>query len=379
MGTENKISVVIPCLNEEKGIGICIDKAKAALENIGGPFEIIISDNGSTDRSVEIAKTKGATVLHEPHKGYGNAYLKGMRECTGNFIVMGDGDDTYDFSQIKDFITPLEEGYDYVIGSRFKGGMQKGAMSWSHRYIGNPILSSMLKLFFNTSVSDSHCGYRSLTKEAFNKMQLKTPGMEFASEMVVNAIKEKLKIKEIPITYHPRIGESKLESLSDAWRHVRFMLYYAPTYLYFLPGIISLVLGLLLVVGLSAAPMKIFGRVMDFHFNILGTVLSLLGFQIISLGIFSRAFSYLNGFDRFDKKTEHLLKAFRLEKGIILGGILFTIGSAIFIAILLKWIAADFGTLFEIRRALLATTLTVLGLQTIFSSFFLSFLVQEKQ
>lgn len=378
MQKQTKVSLVIPCLNEEKSIGICVDKAKKALTSLGIDHEIIVSDNGSTDNSVAIAVDKGAMVVKEPRKGYGNAYLRGIRASNGKYIVMADADDTYDLSEIGDFITPLEEGYDLVMGSRFKGELLPGSMSWSHRYIGNPILSSILKLFFNTRISDSHCGYRSFTRGAFEKMKLKTPGMEFASEMVVNAIKEKLRITEIPIRYHPRIGDSKLESLKDAWRHIRFMLLYAPTYLYLLPGFLCLGLGALLVIGLYAGPVRLFGWTFDFHFNILGLVLSLLGFQILTLGVFSRAFSYLNGFDRFDQKIKRFVDGFRLEKGILLGGALTVTGLMFFFSILVKWISSHFGTLFEIRKALLATTLTVTGIQTVFSSFFLSFLIQEK-
>ncbi|MBF0216188.1 MAG: glycosyltransferase family 2 protein [Candidatus Omnitrophica bacterium] len=379
MEKEVLISVVIPCLNEEESIGICVEKARKALDRTGLPFEIVVSDNGSTDRSVNIAVEKGAMVVREPRKGYGNAYLSGIRKSRGKFIVMADGDDTYDLTRVVDFLTPLKEGYDVVIGSRFKGKILPQAMSWSHRYIGNPILSSMLRLFFGTSISDSHCGYRSLTRTAFEKMKLKTPGMEFASEMVVNALKEKLRIKEIPIQYHPRIGESKLESFRDAWRHIKFMLLYAPTYLYLIPGVTLLASGLILVAALYSGPIIIFGRAMDFHYNILGTVFSLLGFQIITLGIFSRVFSYLNGFDRFDRRIARLVEGFHLEKGLIAGAALFFTGSGLFMYILAKWVALGFGELFEIRRALLATTLTVLGIQTVFSSFFLGFLIQEKK
>lgn len=372
------VSVVIPCLNEEKGIAACVRKAAAALKKISVPYEVVVCDNGSTDNSKKIAAENGARVVDEPKKGYGNAYLGGIRASRGKYIVMADGDDTYDLSQIAAFIDPLAEGYDFVIGSRFKGKMLPGAMSWSHRYIGNPILSSLLRFFFKTSLSDSHCGYRSFTREAFDRMQLKTPGMEFASEMIVNAIKEKLRIKEIPIDYHPRIGESKLEGFRDAWRHMRFMLLYAPTYLYLVPGMLLLVSGIVLVAGLAAGPVSVMGRSLDYHFNILGTVLSLLGSQILSLGVFSRTFSYLSGFDRFDKRIEKFISGFQLEKGILYGGILFLAGTAIFISILARWIRLDFGELSEIRKALLATTLTVLGIQVVFSSFFISFLIQEK-
>jgi glycosyltransferase involved in cell wall biosynthesis len=222
--TEIEVSVVMPCLNEEKTICSCIEKAQHAMEGLSIKGEIIVADNGSTDGSVAIAENLGAKVAYQHIRGYGTAYRAGIQAARAKYIVMGDSDDTYDFADLEPFITPLRKGYDMVIGSRFKGEILPGAMSWSHRYVGNPILSGMLRWLFHASISDAHCGMRSLTREAYDRMQLQTTGMEYASEMVIKAVQLGLKIYEVPIIYYPRQGESKLNSFRDAWRHLRFML-----------------------------------------------------------------------------------------------------------------------------------------------------------
>lgn len=225
MKNENiEVSVVMPCLNEEETLGTCIEKAQNTLKSLNIQGEVVVADNGSTDTSIEIAERLGARVVHQSTRGYGAAYLAGFAAAQGQYIIMGDSDDTYDFTDLERFITPLQDGYDFVIGNRFKGKILPGAMPWANRYIGNPILSGMLRVFFGTYISDSHCGMRAFTIDAYKRMDLKTTGMEFASEMVIKAVQTELKILEIPITYHPRGGESKLNAVRDAWRHIRFML-----------------------------------------------------------------------------------------------------------------------------------------------------------
>ena len=225
MNTHNiEISVVMPCLNEAETLGICIEKAQSTLKSLDIMGEVIIADNGSTDDSVAIAQNLGTHVVHQQTRGYGAAYLAGFAAAKGQYIVMGDSDDTYDFTDIERFITPLQQGFDFVIGNRFKGEILHGAMPWANRYIGNPILSGMLRLLFRTNISDSHCGMRSFTAAAYKQMDMKTTGMEFASEMVIKAVEAKLKVQEIPITYHPRAGDSKLNGIRDAARHIHFML-----------------------------------------------------------------------------------------------------------------------------------------------------------
>ena len=223
------VSIVMPCLNEEETLASCIEKAQTTLVTLGIAGEVIVADNGSTDASIAIAERLGAKVVHQPTRGYGAAYLTGLAAAQGQYIIMGDSDDTYDFTDLERFITPLQNGYDLVIGNRFKGQILPGAMPWARRYIGNPILSGILRVLFGTHISDSHCGMRSFTVDAYKRMALKTTGMEFASEMVIKAVEVKLKILEIPITYHPRAGESKLHAIRDALRHLRFMLKYKLT------------------------------------------------------------------------------------------------------------------------------------------------------
>ncbi len=221
-----QISIVMPCLNEEAGIAQCIMWAHEGLDRAGLPGEIIVADNGSSDRSREIARAAGAEVVVQPLRGYGNAYHKGFAASSGRYIVMGDADQTYDFREIDRLIEPLRQGYDYVLGSRFRGNILPGAMPWTHRYIGNPVLTFILNLLFGLKSSDAHSGLRAFTREAYLRMGLTSPGMEFASELVIKAAEANLRVAEVPITYYPRAGSSKLNAVRDAWRHVRFMVAY---------------------------------------------------------------------------------------------------------------------------------------------------------
>jgi glycosyltransferase involved in cell wall biosynthesis len=375
---EIEISVVMPCLNEEETIGQCIEKCKTAFREHGLSGEIVVSDNGSTDGSVKIAESLGARVVHQPAKGYGNAYRKGIESARSRYIVMGDSDNTYDFSKIDRFITPLKKGYDFVIGNRFKGKILPGAMPWANRYIGNPILSGMLRLLFHTNISDSHCGMRSFTKDAYKKMNLKTTGMEFASEMVINSLRAKLKIAEVPITYYARAGESKLSPVKDAWRHMRFMLLYSPTYLFLIPGMSLMILGLLTQIGISLGFIKILGHTFDTHFMVLACLFSILGFQVANLGLYAKTYAFSEAFEESKGSLSFFYKHFKLEHGLILGFAVFALGCIMDLYILAKWISNGFGELAEVKLALLSLTFVIIGAQTIFSSFFLSILVIEK-
>ena len=252
------VSIVMPCLNEEETIGACVEKALEGIKRTGLPGEVIVSDNGSEDRSIEIAETLGARVIHAPKRGYGNAYLAGFAAARGEYIVMGDSDDTYDFREVGSLIKPLQEdGAEYVMGSRFAGTILPGAMPWLHQYIGNPVLTKVLNVMFGLKASDCHTGYRAFTREAYEKMRLRTTGMEFASEMVINAAKAKLKVAEVPIIYYPRGGESKLRSFRDGWRHLRFMLMYSPDHLFLIPGGILFFLGFVGMVALLPGPVSL--------------------------------------------------------------------------------------------------------------------------
>jgi glycosyltransferase involved in cell wall biosynthesis len=377
---EIEVSVVMPCLNEEQTIGACVEKAMQALERMEVLGEVVVADNGSTDHSVPIAEALGARVVHQPEKGYGNAYMKGIAEARGRYIVIGDSDNTYDFSEIERFVGPLRDGYDVVMGNRFKGRILPGAMPWHHQYIGNPFLSGILNLFFRTSIGDAHCGMRSFRKEAWAKMRLQTSGMEFASEMVINASMAGLRITEVPITYYSRAegAESKLNSFRDGWRHLRFMLLYSPTWLFMVPGFTLLSIGFLLLTVLALfGPIRIgINRFLyfDLHYMVLGSLMSLLGFQVINLGIYAKVYSLTEHFEKHDPLVEWILKHFNLERGTILGAIIFLIGLLTNFVILYQWITIGFGNQPRLREAILAMTLMVIGVQTVFSSFFLSIL-----
>ncbi len=368
------VSIVMPCLNEERTIAACIMKARSAFDRLGLLGEIIVCDNGSTDGSVEIASSLGARVVFERRRGYGSAYMRGIAEARAEFIIMGDSDDTYDFSDLEPFLAPLRDGYDLVMGTRFGGRILPGAMTFSHRYIGNPVLSGILKAFFGVQISDAHCGMRSFTKSAYRRLGLQTTGMEFASEMVVNAGRARLRIKEVPITYFPRAGESKLETWRDGWRHLRFMLLYSPTHLYLLPGLLLLLPGLLLLGLELPGPVYLGGHGFYVHFMILGSMLTILGYQVLTLGLYAKSYAMSIGILRHDRTLDALAPHYSLERGLKAGGLLFAIGFAIDVWILVQWIDSNFGSLDAVRPAVFASTLIVIGVQTIFSSFFLSLL-----
>lgn len=374
-----ELSVVMPCLNEEKGVGICIKKIKEVFEKNKINGEIIVVDNGSIDKSKEISLELGAKVIEESVRGYGAAYLRGLGEAKGKYIIMADSDDTYNFYDIPKFMKSLKDGFDLVMGSRFKGNIQKGAMSFSHRYIGNPILSTMTRIFFRTSLSDIHCGMRGLTKEAYSKMNLSTLGMEFATEMVVGALRSKLKITEVGIDYFPRAGESKLDPFGDAWRHIRFMLIFCPMWLYLVPGFLGFFFGSILLVVLFAGPVNLFGRVWDTHFLIFGSLITIISNQLIQTGLFAHMFAAEKGFISRDFIVVNVQRFFNLERSLLLGVLIFSLGFIINLFIFLEWFNNSFGSLYRIRESVVALTLLVIGMQTIFSAFFLSLLFVRKK
>lgn len=377
---ELEVSIVMPCLNEAESIGLCVDKAWAALRKYGLKGEVIVCDNGSTDGSPEIAARHGARVVFQPLKGYGYAYMKGFEEARGRYILMADSDNTYDFNDLERFLTPLRNGADLVMGNRFKGHILPGAMSWSHRYIGNPILSGLLNLFFHTGIGDAHCGMRAFRRSAYPLMHLQTGGMEFASEMVINASKAGLKLTEVPITYYPRIGESKLISLRDGWRHLRFMLLYSPTHLFVWPGSALMALGLLIQLILAFGPLQIDGVTFGFHWMFLGSLLAIAGFQIITMGLIGRFYSLTSHIDQGeDRLIQWFTRHFRLESGIALGALIFGAGAVADLALLIAWLNGRFESPLGVRLSIITLTLSVIGLQTIFSSFLASMMAIRRR
>jgi glycosyltransferase involved in cell wall biosynthesis len=374
-----ELSVVMPCLNEEKGVGVCIRKIIEVFAREHLRAEVIVCDNGSSDRSVEVARAAGARVVTEPLPGYGAAYLRGLREAKGTYIIIGDSDNTYDFNDIPLFLKPLRQGFDFVIGSRFKGTIHEGAMPWPHRYIGNPILSGMTRFYFRTSLSDIHCGMRGFSADALRKMRLHTAGMEFATEMVVAAITNDLKIQEVPIHYYARQGASKLKAFSDAWRHVRFMLLYCPVWLYFIPGLAGFALGMLMLLLLVRGPFILMGHAWDTHVMVFGSVITILSYQLLHLGIYAHTFAVEQEFIKKDAFITFFQRHFHLERGLLAGGVLFLTGLSITVFIFMEWFSKNFGSLSRVREAILAMTLLVIGLQTIFSSFFISLLSLKRR
>ena len=373
-----EVSVVLPCLNEEAGISTCINKAKKIFSEHNVNAEIIVVDNGSTDNSAEIARNLGAKVIFQPIRGYGAAYIEGLRQAKGKYIIIADADDTYDLYQIPEFLDLLRQGYEFVIGNRFKGRIYDKSMPWMNRYIGNPILSGLCKLFFQTKVSDIHCGMRGFTRAAYENMNLKCLGMEFATEMVMEALYKKLKIKEVPINYYPRKGISKLRPFQDAWRHLRFMFLFCPTWLYFVPGLLITCFGIFTLLLLVKGPFYFLGHNWDMHMLILASLLSILGFQLLNLGVYAKTFAVRQGYLRRDKIMLFLARNFRLEVGILIGLIFFIFGLGVNLSIFIEWWQKSFGTLYRIREAILAMTFMSLGFQTIFSSFFISLLLIKR-
>ncbi len=367
---EVEVSVIIPAMNEEETIGVCIKKVKETFEKYGINGEIIVSDS-STDRTPEIARSFGAKVVTPDKKGYGYAYLYAFRFARGKYIVIGDADDTYDFREIPKLLEPLRGGEaDMVMGSRFKGEILPGAMPWLHKYVGNPLLTFILNLFFKAGVSDSHSGFRAFTREALEKMDLRCHGMEFASEMVIEAARKGLRIVEVPITYYPRKGDSKLRSFSDGWRHLKFMLMQTPKWLYYIPGGVMLTLGLVLVVAMGFTHIK-FGEIsLGIHSMIAASFLAIAGYQLTFLGLFSSAYAKKLGI-ACDRLSEKILKALTLERGILAGVFVFTLGFFYTLMLLYRWWTSGYSDLPLVFQDILAFTLMIVGLQTIFYSFYL--------
>jgi glycosyltransferase involved in cell wall biosynthesis len=363
-----RVSVVIPCLNEAETIGECVRQARSALDENGLLGEVIVVDNGSTDGSGDLARSAGATVVEEPRRGYGSAYLAGLAVAQGDYIVMVDADLTYDFGEIPKFVRELEDGAQVVIGNRMQN-IEPGAMPILSR-LGNPLLSGFLNVLHRTNVHDAHCGMRALRRDVVPVLDLRTVGMEFASEMVIRATREHLDVREVPIALHPRLGTSKLSPFRDGWRHLRLILVYNPTFLFIVPGLVMLSIGSIITL-LVFLEVPVFGRNLLVHSLIFGCLLILIGVQAIGLGLCARAFGvYFIG--EQDQLFQRLRSRLRLEHGLALALLVLTVGLALIGVVIGKWAASGFGTLREERLAILAFTVIAVGAQVFFTSFLVS-------
>ncbi len=369
------VSVVIPCLNEAENIEACVLAAIEAMEKAGIDGEVVVSDNGSIDGSAELAAAAGARVVYQPKRGYGSAYLKGFEEARGRYIVMADADLTYDFNEIPRFLESLEDGADMVIGNRMQN-IQPGAMPWLHRYVGNPLLSGFLNLLFRTGVRDAHCGMRAVRRDVLPRLALRTPGMEFASEMVIRAAKAQLDIRQFAIEYHPRGGESKLSTWRDGWRHLRFLLLHQPIALFIVPGIALLTPGILLMLA-AVGEFNVFGHTWQTHAMIVGSLLVVVGAQAIGMGVAARAFA-LNFLGEDWPLIERWHGRLRLEYGILAGVAFLLIGLGLVATVALIWADRGFGSLGEERLAILAATFVIVGVQIVFTSFLISILAMRR-
>lgn len=369
-------SIIIPCMNEEKTVGSVIGKALSTLKQEGLEGEIIVADN-STDNSREIARRLGAKIVIPQKNGYGSAYLEGIRQAKGTYFILADADDTYDLGEMPKFLKPLlSNEADFVIGTRSKGDIKKNSMPWLHRHVGNPLLTGILNWLFKTNISDAHCGMRAITRDAYEKLDMKSEGMEFASEMIIEAARKKLRITEVPITYYPRQTPSKLHSWGDGWRHLRFMMLYNPTPFFYIPGLLLFILGAFMTLTLAFR-----GNVetTSLHSFILGSMLAIIGTQMIATGSYMKVYGIIHNKIEKTGITAKILDYHSLESGLVLGISLFFAGIVLGSNILFKWISSGYGSLSEVGNAVISVVLAALGIQIIFSTLIISIFMLEKK
>lgn len=379
MSQEIELTILMPCLNEAETLEVCINKAKTFLKNSGVVGEVLIADNGSTDGSVEIAKKCGARVEHVPVKGYGAALIGGCKAAKGKYVIMGDADDSYDFLNLMPFVEKLREGYELVMGNRFRGEIAKGAMPPLHRYLGNPVLSFIGRLFFPSEIGDFHCGLRGYEREAMLKLDLHTTGMEYASEMVVKATMYGLKMTEVPTTLSPdgRSRAPHLRSFRDGWRHLKFLLLHSPNWLFLYPGMVFCVLGLIITASLMFGPVQIGGVVFDIHTMLYGSAMIMIGTNMIFFSLFTRIYAIRTNFIPTKESVATKLANVTTEKGAVAGVLLTLAGIAMTIAAFVIWKDTSFGNLNPqemMRMTIPALTLMVVGIEMIFASFFIGIL-----
>jgi hypothetical protein len=377
--SEFEVSIVMPCLNEARTVGRCVQTAMSALFVNGIKGEVVVADNNSDDNSRLLAQEQGARVVIALCRGYGNALQAGIVAARGQFVVMADSDESCDFSEIRLFVERLRAGDELVMGNRFKGGIRPGAMPWLHRYLGNPLLTGILNLFFRTRIGDAHCGVRAFRKDAYLRLSMNSQGMEFASEMLVKAALQKQRISEIPVVLHRdgRNGPPHLRSFPDGWRHLRFLLLMCPLWLYLIPSSLMTGSGLLLMTWLTPGPQAFDNIVLDIHSMLLGSLLVILGIQTLWLGTFAKIHACTADLLPMDKLTLRILQSASLEWGLLIGTAVLMAGMSINTWLCCSWWGQDFGPLdvsFTMRIALWGSTLIILGVQAIYGSFFLSLL-----
>ena len=377
-----QLTILMPCLNEAETIARCVESARVGLQRAGVPGEILIADNGSTDGSQAIAEKLGARVISIAKKGYGNALRGGIAAAHGEWIIMGDADDSYDFGESDRFVKKFQEGYELVMGCRLPvggGTILPGAMPWKNRWIGNPVLSFIGRLFFQCPAHDFHSGLRGFTKSGFEKMDLKTTGMELASEMVIKATLKNLKMAEVPVTLRPdgRSRPPHLKPWRDGWRHLRFMLLYSPRWLFLVPGLLLSTAGLFFSAALAVQDIKIGGLHLDVGTLMMACMAAVIGFQLVAFAFFTKVFAIAEGLLPEDPKLAGVFKVFTLEKGIVAGILISLAGLVCLGHAVWLWRQTGYGNLDyaeNLRRLIPAATLLILGIQTIFSSFFMSVL-----
>lgn len=377
---EIRVTAVMPCLNEERTLGACIGKAQRAFREMDIVGEVVVADNGSTDGSVAIAEALGARVVHEPRKGYGSALMAGIAGARGRVVVMADADESYDWTSLGEFVNKVDEGYDLVMGNRFRGGIEPGAMPALHRYFGNPVLSTLARVMYRIPIADFHCGMRAFTREAFERMNVRTPGMEFATEMVINASHAGLRIAEIPTRLYPdkRDRPPHLRSFRDGWRHLRFMLTYAPDWLYLLPGGFLSLIGVVGMALLASGPLVVGTMRLGIHFLALASLFAILGCNVIGFGLLARLTNARRNPVVENSNFGRLLKHFTLERGLVFGVGLAASGLAIDSWILLEWISRGYGDMSDtVHVAFVASTIFVLGVNSVFGVFLLNMVREE--
>ncbi|HKG78196.1 MAG TPA: glycosyltransferase family 2 protein [Pyrinomonadaceae bacterium] len=382
-GNRTELSILMPCLNEAETLATCIKKAQKALKDLNVRGEVVIADNGSTDGSPEIAASLGARVIHVAAKGYGSALLSGIKAARGKYIIMGDADDSYDFTNLGPFLEKLRAGYELVVGNRFKGGIAPNAMPPLHKYLGNPVLTGIGRLFFRSPCGDFHCGLRGFSKAAIQRLDLRTRGMEFASETVVKASLHGLRITEVPTTLSVdgRNRPPHLRSWRDGWRHLRFLLLYSPRWLFLYPGLLLMLIGTGVSGWLLVGPRVVDGITLDVHTFLYAAMAIVMGYQTVIFAIFTKVFAITEGLLPEDPRLKTLFRYIRLETGILAGALLLATGIGLSMYALSFWSSTSFGPLDPsrtLRLVIPAVTAIALGLQTVLSSFFLSILGLER-